>query len=243
MIRTFLTAAVLGCAASLAQATVLEFDAPFSDPGTETVIDQGYTYQDNTIYFRPGVLYLHDDAGLTTSTLTRVDGRRFTPLRAEIGGKSYLYRAYAGPHPDGDSFYEYPMGSPTGPLMHLLSEPLTFRIDGYRGATYLGSVADTFVSQPFTTVEFGTAFRDVDRLVMSLIVPGGAQLYSMFEDALREGDPLPYGAGALVCHEWCGDLEIDSMTIAPVPLPAGLVLLGSGIGVAAVGLRARRRRG
>lgn len=74
---------------------------------------------------------------------------------------------------------------------------------------------------------FGAEFRGLDMLRIAAIGPW---------DQSFDGLPIECGDAP------CGHVDLDSVTIAPVPLPGGFVLALGGMGVLA-GLRLRRRHG
>lgn len=101
-------------------------------------------------------------------------------------------------------------------------------VEGFRNGL---SVAYTRFSTGLTggafSFAFGGDFRGIDMLRIAAIGPWGQSV---------DGQPIECGDAP------CGHVDLDSLTIAPVPLPAGLALALGGMGALA-GMRLLRRRG
>ncbi|KFI32858.1 hypothetical protein CG51_19770 [Haematobacter missouriensis] len=101
-------------------------------------------------------------------------------------------------------------------------------VEGFRNGL---SVAYTRFSTGLTggafNFAFGGDFRGIDMLRVAAIGPWGQSV---------DGQPIECGDTP------CGHVDLDSLTIAPIPLPAGLALALGGMGALA-GMRLLRRRG
>lgn len=236
-------ACALMVAATMASASVkLEFEGWHPvDEATETFADKGFTYQDSLTYFAVGNLYLHDDGGLTTSTIRREDGRAFTVHMGDIWASSRAFQAVEGPNPTGDTRLDFRRDTPDGPQMHLVPVPIGYAIEGFVGMRKVAGIYG--LSPVFQTFDFGDVFRGIDRLVVTLDLPEqkpGAW-YRYWPLFVPTSDVAPYEPGETVCDEWCANLHIDNLVVSTVPLPAGFGLLATGLGLLAVA-RTRKRR-
>lgn len=102
-------------------------------------------------------------------------------------------------------------------------------VQGFRGAALvsnrtfdMGAAPDAF------TVNLGTMFNNLTSLVIGILLPDFAAYQAM-----------PGVARAETCAP-CSHFNVDNVTLAPVPLPAGLPLAASGLALLA--LISRRRR-
>ena len=98
-------------------------------------------------------------------------------------------------------------------------------VSGYRGSDLVASLL--FNMGELTSayaVLLGERFTNLTSLVIEAVMPEFPTRPRVFGD----------------CEENCSDFDIDDITLAPVPLPAGLPLAASALGI--LGLLARRKR-
>ena len=101
-------------------------------------------------------------------------------------------------------------------------------VQGYRGATLVSDLNFDMGSSPDPyKVKLGSTFSNLSSLVISILPPNFAEYSAM-----------PGFSYAGPCDP-CSHFNIDNLKLAPVPLPAGLPLLASGLALLA--FVARRR--
>ena len=255
--------AALAFAAALpaaASTVLLDFNPTFDGHTWNTVTEEdGFTFQ-NTSQGNYGELSLHNDYGedVLQSTITRPDGRRFDAHTTMLVSYSHAFRVAAGPHPARDPLYEFEY---EGRLRHYLPLALDYEWIGRRNGAVVAAAYGTTPTAAAYRVDwapfvFGDDFRDLDALSLEIFLPENAALDAFrVVDAhipkyahLFVNDPSP-DPGQIVCDDtWCGGVIADDLILtirddvapAPVPLPAGLPLLGAALGGLALA-RAKRR--
>jgi len=201
----FAAAAVWFCATmASAMPVTLTFDGHTSG--------QGFTYGNSSAYARPGVVYLHDDGGLTTSNIVAQNGKAFSAKSVDVTAFSRILRATRNGR----------------------SRSYNENIFGFYG--YLNG--QLVATQKFAanssaqTLSFGSGFANIDELVVMTLLPKGVQTYSAYYGVTSPG---------LHCEEWCTDLMLDNLVVAFVPIPASwLMLLSATLGLGT--FMAMRRR-
>lgn len=207
-----IAAVLLGSAAN---ATTLTFDYPnFGGP----VVEQGYTYLNNSSYSSGGNLLLHDDIlGLQSTTFSRVGGGSFNSTSVKMSG---FNRAYvSGTQAERDKItdtrsVEYSNWvTSTQPIFN------NFTWNGYQNGSLVASFTGNISSQQFQLFQFGSGFTNLTSLELVYHIPNGVLI----------GYPYTIPANTVWCHEWCGDIVIDDLSLSEVPLPASLPLLAVGL--------------
>lgn len=207
-----------------ASAETVTFDG-YSDLG-ERVSSGRFSYDTSVPYGRPGVVYLHDDGGVTRTRIRTSPRTQFTPIsidvlainRIQITGYKSPPELFTEEHDAWTRFRKYP-----AKMFYLMG----FR-DGKRVAKMMISETDDW-----TTIKFGAEFRNIDGLVARIAIPSTATLYA-------STDTL--GANEKWCEEWCADMFLDDMVIA-APVPASMLTLGSAvIGLAGFAMVRRRKQ-
>ena len=207
-------AAVAVCLASAASATTITFD--YGGPSSDTHIggftyqgtSQGFSFQYEAVYALGPYLNFHDDSGLLSSTIQAVNGSKFDVLSMDLRGISRVQKTGAGPKPVyGTPEHKQWLNSGVAP-----DPTLTFT--GLVNGTAVAS--QTFGPTALSTVNFSSAFKAIDQLLIKLNIPTDIKF---IEQA---------GSDTAWCPSWCANFIVDNVTVAPVPLPAsGLLLFGA----------------
>lgn len=214
------------------------------DEQAATCAQNGFSYQTSIAYAIPGTMYLHDDSGVLASQVKRLDGGRFNAYGAELWGRSLLYEAIVGPSPTGELEYLN-----DGQLMHLERVQIAYGVEGFRNGSLVASTQHAIPSDnprfgAYSPVSWGNLFADIDRLVISLLLPEDRYDYAEgvfgWPWELDPDENLFLNTGEYYCQEWCGDLVVDSLHVAEVPLPATLPLFLAGFGFLGL-LKAKKR--
>ena len=190
----------------------------------EPVVDGEFVYDTSTVYARPGVVYLHDDGGITRTSIRKSPRSTFTLKSVDvltlnrilISGYKAAPEIYTEEHDAWARSRKYPAD-----MFYLIG----FRDRQPVARTVIGETGD------WTTIHFGEEFRDIDALVARIAIPSTANFYAQTE---------ALGPNQKWCEEWCADMFIDNMVIA-APVPASALTLGTGI-VALFGFAGMRRR-
>jgi hypothetical protein len=220
-------ALLLGAPVAAATVTVELTDFDVSSDGSDPVTN-GFSYQQSLAYASSEALYLHDDWGVTSSTIRSVAGHRFDAVDADIRAYTNVYVSGPG-RPDGSSEWYYDR--------KLAFD--NFAWFGYRDgevvAKHRGSM-DTPWDEGFREFRFSDDFHDLDALEARLLLPNAEKWYF----------PEFTEPNTVWCEEWCGGFQVDRLALrventpTPVPLPpAGTLLLG-GLGALAVWRRLGR---
>lgn len=204
--RSIFAAAAVWFCATMASAlpVTLTFDGHTSG--------QGFNYGNSSAYARAGVVYLHDDGGLTSSNIVAQNGRAFSAQSVDVTAFSRILRQLGNGR--NRSYNEH-----------------VFGFFGYRNGQLKGTqkFGATNASQ---TVHFGAGFANIDQLVVMTLLPKGVQSYSAYASLIQPG---------LHCEEWCTDLMVDNLVVAFVPVPASwLMLLSATLGLGTVTVLRRR---
>lgn len=217
--KLFLSALAV-CLAGAANATTVTFDHTYGSSGpifgSYNGSSNGFSYIFSDLYLFGNYLSLHDDGGVTTTSINQQDGNAFTPVSVDLLGFSNIYTTGSGPKTD-PSWYT------AG-----IAPPLALSFQGVIGnqvvATHLVSTSNMY-STNWGTTTFSSAFAGIDQLVLSLLVPASAPRDNY-------GITTP---GQVWCLDWCGEYRVDNLVVsqvAAVPLPAsGLLLLGAMLGM------------
>ena len=106
---------------------------------------------------------------------------------------------------------------------------LNVLVQGFRGATLVSNLTFNMGAAPDPyTVSLGSDFSNLSSLVIGILAPNFAEYLAM------------PGAVSIDSCAPCSHFTVDDVTLAPVPLPAGLPLAASGLALLA--FVARRRR-
>ena len=224
MCRFLLAIAGILAMCTSASAGTVTFDG-YSEFG-ERATSGEFTYDTSLPYGRPGVVYLHDDGGVTRTSIRTSPRTEFTPIsidvlalnRIQITGYKSPPELYTAEHDAWTRFRKYP-----AKMFYLMG----FR-DGKR-------VAKTMIHETgdWTTITFGPEFRNIDALVARIAIPSTATRYASIDTL---------GANEKWCEEWCADMFLDDMVIA-APVPASMLTLGSAVvGLAGFAMVRRRKQ-
>lgn len=194
---------------------------------------QGFTYDFSYAYLIGQHLSLHDDTGLTSSTISQQNGNTFTPISIDLLGFSRVYMTGSGPRPTDPYDYSwYTDGTPP---------PIALTFQGIRGSQVVASQSVSTSARTFSgwgTTLFGSSFSRIDKLVLTLQLPT--------TPFIQDGPPIYSGIGSnqVWCDEWCGEYWVDNLEVAPVPLPSsGWLLLGAILGLTLHRATYRSQRG
>ena len=191
-----------------------QLDGAFNTYGDEA----GFRYTTSGIYNPSGALYLHDDSGALRSDIWNLDGKLFTPTSVSVQGGDQVQRSGSTEPPNSDESYSDYLAW----LVAGAAEHATVYFDGILDGTV---VAESEISI-FTNglVTFDSSFANIDRLAIRFVLPDGVRHYT-----------VPTRPGQLYCEDYCGGFVASNLTLdgsddpAPVPLPAGFLLLAGGL--------------
>ncbi|MGJ8584606.1 MAG: hypothetical protein ACSHXD_10965 [Marinosulfonomonas sp.] len=206
-------AALAIAGATGAQAATLTFDTPKA----AAQVESGYTYVNNSGYSVAGALQLTDDGGRKSAAIAKVDGGTFDAVSVDMTG---VQRAFNSGSPVKFNNYKW---------------------NGYRNGQVVASDAGGLDNwNNFTGYSFGSEFAGLTKLELVLTGPDGP--YSVVN--LAFGRPAP---GTTYCDLWCAGIAIDNLVltdsvISAVPVPGGLVLMGSALGLGLIGFGRRRAK-
>ncbi|WP_425078620.1 VPLPA-CTERM sorting domain-containing protein [Ruegeria denitrificans] len=212
-----LLAALAVCVAGAANALTITFDIdPANDPFTQSHkrqgTSQGFTFEWAEVYTYGNYINLHDDSGVLSTTIKPVNGGKFTVQTADILGGSRAYTTGSGPAPaHGTAAYnQWLTGGPT-------TFP-TVTFSGLRNGSVVAS--QTFGNTPLATFGFSSAFTAIDALLLTYNSPSQIR------------HPFVTTPNTAWCSQYCGEIWVDNLVVAPVPLPAsGLLLIGAVLGL------------
>lgn len=199
---------------------------------------EGFEFMTSSAYGVDGTITMHDDGGITRSTIKRVDGGSFTPLSIMVQGWNRMARTGSGPAPDyfweEDEFNAwYRAGSANVPILEFTG-------------LFASGLSVTQTVEPFpgyvpVKFDFGSEFAGIEKLSLSLLYPDtsagtGIRGYYRTDD--------PYGLSTPDtdwCPEWCAEVHADDLIVAEaaaVPVPAaGMMLAAALLGLGALRLR------
>lgn len=202
-------------------ATTLTFGAVPADDGGQCtpfdVIDRGYTISNCPRYFgTPGTVHLDDSGTSFRDAVTISNATLFDALTVDVQGLDWQFLTDV---------------TPSGGVLPVGYDNVL--IGGYRGGTLIASLGVSTLplvaGQAWATIVLGPAFRNLDTLRITQVLPGAADL---------AGTP-----GAQCFDAPCAHLNIDNVTlqVAAVPLPAaGVLFAGALAGLVAVRRVSRR---
>ncbi|WP_170343684.1 VPLPA-CTERM sorting domain-containing protein [Ruegeria atlantica] len=210
-------AALAVCVAGAANALTITFDNNFpNDPitasGTRQGISQGFTFNYADVYTFGNYINFHDDSGVLSTTIKPVIGGKFTVQTVDLQGWSRAFTTGSGPAPAfGTAGYN----------QWLSAGPSTFPTLTFSGLLNGSVVASqTFGPMALTTLSFSSAFTAIDALLVTYNSPS----------PLRS--QLITTPNTAWCIDYCGEMWVDNLVVAPVPLPAsGLLLIGAVLGL------------
>lgn len=227
MLRTLATLGLV-LAASTATATVT-FDG---HSGSE-----GFSYHNSDVHAVPGVVYLHDDGGISRSAIRRTSRDPFSIAAIDVFADSRINVSGDGPAPEYSS-PDYSAWANSA----VLNDPI-FKVVAFRDRVVSG-VMKFSATDGWNTLRLGAGFQNIDKLVAKLSVPGGTETYTFGE---------PSGPNQAWCDEWCADFQIDNLVmsapaaassetaVTAVPVPASALMTLSGMVLLVGAARARRR--
>lgn len=209
---TTLGGAILAMAcATGAQAATLTFDAQSPTPITES----GYTYQNSAAYGSSGVLQMTSDGGQTSATFMKSAGGYFDASTVDMAGTQRVMNN-GGQTPAYDNY----------------------TWNGYRDGQLVASDSGSLNNwNSFSSYSFSGAFAGLSKLELVLNDPNYRHQV-IIPGFFVAGPNVPY------CDTWCSGIAIDNLVlndaISPVPLPGGLALMGSALGLGWVVTRRRK---
>ncbi|WP_424831121.1 hypothetical protein [Ruegeria sp.] len=227
--RLFFAAVVL-CAAGAANALTVTFDHTnvTSNPANFENIgeSQGFTYDFSYTYLTGQHIALHDDSGLTSSTIQAANGSKFTPISIDTTGFSQVYKTGPGPDPDPNSPSTWDTSGIAPPITLAFQGVLNNQVVATQSVST--SQSGNNWTPTWSTTQFSSAFKGIDSLVLSLQFPT--------VDWKDYGPPDNAPSNFVWCPVWCGEYWADNLVVttdvAPVPLPAsGFLLLGGLLGL------------
>ncbi len=190
------------------------------------VYEKGFKYWTELNYYENDLIGVETEQGASFSTLERRHNRKFSLLNADVyGGKYTLWKMGL---PEDRPDYEGPYGylnqydtwddATKAQYAWWTQEvaELQYSISGYQGSTLVNSIvfgALDGVTADFKTLTFGDTWKNLTKVQFEIHRPSG-----------------------WYCDEdYCGNLQINRMEVASVPLPAsGLLLLGGMAGITAL---------
>ena len=204
-----------------ATATTLTFD----QFGFGPLVEQGYSYTNSSSYSTAGALSLHDDlGGQQQASFAKVNGGHFNAMSVDMTGFGNVFKT--GTQAGLDDVNNR-LGNYTDWVYDTQLNLPNFSWTGFRGGQQVaydqGSVLNWFNMGTYT---FSAAFQNLDTLVLNLLMPNVGYQVVNFTWGLTPD--------TVFCLAYCGSIAIDNLTLQDVqptvaPLPAGVVLLGSGL--------------
>lgn len=217
MIR-LLIAALAVCFAGSAWATTLTFDTL----GYITPIqEKGYTYTNFSAYNLGGQVYLHDDGGQRSITISRVDRGTFSPISASVSGYSKVYTTGSQATLDAIEannipYWTDPWAKSAKPVYD------NFTIEGIRNGQVVAYT--TGYASGLSEYSFNQSFLNLTELRISLKLP---------EFPISNRWFVPRTPFTNYCSEWCAGFQLRDLKIndapSPVPLPASGAMLVIGL--------------
>jgi hypothetical protein len=217
MFDTFLRATVFALGISIlaapATAATMTFNSVYLDPLANTYSENGISASGNGDLGLYAANMLHFDDGGTSapSSVTFSMATNFNAV-------SFLLDPVAF-----DFLVSFDDGTFVKPTF------LNVLVQGYRGAALVSELKFDMGSSPDPyTVGLGSSFSDLSSLVIGILAPNFAE-YRALPEVISAGLCAP-----------CSHFNIDNLKLAPVPLPAGLPLIASGLALLAFVSRRRR---
>jgi len=182
--------------------------------------EQGFNYQTSDVY-SGGPIMLTDDSGLVSSTLSHTNGRSFSLNSIDVSAwNNSAYVTGSGPQPTDPNDYD------VWARDHFSSE-MGWKIEGYRNGSVISSFfqsADRSSPLAYTNLSFGALFENMDSIVFSMVFPDGF--------TYDTGTPFEFGPNTTWCESfYCSQIDFANFVVTTVPLPAGLPMLGAGLGL------------
>lgn len=230
-LSAIVTSAVLagGLFATGAGAATLTFDNQAIAP----IVESGYSYINDSTYNPGGVISLHDDAGgQQSATFAKAKGGYFDALSVDMTGIQRAYKAGSAAALGTVPFYKWAQ-----------SQTLSFdnfQWNGYRNGSLVASSSGSSLGwYSFKSYSFSTAYRGLSSLELVLKGPGFS--HSVILGAFESPSP-----DMVYCDTWCAGVAIDNLLLSDsvmsaVPLPGGLLLLASALGLGTIVSRRRRK--
>lgn len=211
---------ILALAASVAapslpaQAATMTFDN-LTDPFATSYLENGITAtaDGDMGMYSSGTLHIDDGGTSAPSTVTFSMAKAFSALSFDLRPIGF-YLSICDDESGGCT-------SPTFPNV---------RVEGFSGAGLVSSLLfDMGAGNTPRNVTLGSTFSNLTSMTISIVYPL----------ALLQNPPAGTSAW---CDNPCSHFELDNVTLAPVPLPAGLPLAASGlVALGAMALRRRKR--
>lgn len=212
-VRTAAFAIGISTLAAPVAAATMTFASVNLDPSANTYSEDGILASGNGDlgWFGTSVLHIDDFGTPGPSAVTFSMATNFNATSFLLDPTSF------------DVFVRFDDGSFLRPTF------LNVLVQGFRGATLVSNLAFDMGAAPDPyTVSLGSDFSNLSSLVIGILAPNFAEYLAM------------PGAVSIDSCAPCSHFTVDDVTLAPVPLPAGLPLAASGLALLA--FVARRRR-